>query len=240
VAREAQGYVGKRILPLVAWPVLFLGAAPPAEPLQVRLLPIREALKKYPDGTDPRVWAVAKKAGIDLSRPPNPLLACSYRNNRLFYVFYNDVRNLAGPQDYLIQRIRKEERSWNSARDRKPQTKENFLVEAFRQRDGALVGSDRHHASFGLGSHHKREVRKEFEIGFGQLDKVAQGKDWPFDKKKRYHKIQEYGPRRDTFDQVKFSRSVKWTLVVTFDRDGRWAVRCAELGFDAPRKMPRP
>jgi hypothetical protein len=228
------------MLPVLAGILLFLGAAAPAGPLQVRLVPIKEALKKYPDGTDPRVTTVAKKAGIDLSRPSNPLLACSYRDNRLFYVFYNDVRNPTGPHEYLIQRIRKEQRSWKSARDRKPETQQSFLVEAFRLRDGAFVGSDRHHASFGLGSHHSREIRKEFEIGFGQLDKVAQGKDWPFDKKKRYHKIQEYGPRRGVFDEVKFSRSVKWTLVVTFDRDGKWAVRCAELGFDAPRKMPRP
>jgi hypothetical protein len=113
-------------------------------------------------------------------------------------------------------------------------------VEAFRLRGGAFVGSDRHHGSFGLESYHKREIRKEYEIGFGQVDGVAQGKDWPFDPSKRYHKIQNYRAQRGAFDRVKFSQSVKWTLVVTFDRTGKWAVRCAELGFDAPRTMPKP
>src|SRR5262249_29440473 len=158
---------------------------------------------------------------------------------RLFYVFYNVVDGAPAGQEYLIQRVRRAERTWKSARDRRPQAQEAFLVEAFRLRGGAMVGSDRHHASFRLGGYHKREVRKEFEVGVGQIDGVAQGKAWPFDRNRRYHKVQEYGPQRATYDKVKFSRSVKWTLVVTFDRDGRYSVSCPELGIDAPRKLPR-
>jgi hypothetical protein len=229
------------LLSVLAGAAALAGTAPTKEKaLVVRLVPIREALKKYPDGTDPRAGALARKAGVDLDRPPHPLLGWSYREKRLFYIFYDVVDGAPADQEFLMQRVRRQERSWKSARDRKPELQESFLVEAFRLRGGSFVGSDRHHGSFGLGSHHKREIRKEFEIGIGQLDGVAQGKAWPFDKTKRYHKVQEYGGQRGAFDRVKFTRSVKWTLVVTFDRDGKYAVRCPELGIDAPRKLPKP
>jgi hypothetical protein len=201
----------------------------------LRLVPIRQGIS---EDREARRVKQAAELGIDLENPEHPLLVHSFRNGRLFYVFYKTVERAEGSQAYLLQRIRKTERFYASASDGNPKTQVTYLVEAFKLRDGGLKKADEHYASYGLSNWYKREVVKEYEIGFGEIENVATGAAWPFENRILYKAIQPYGPDRTLYDRVQFTQSKAWTLEVTFDRLGRYSVRSEAFGFDAPGKMP--
>ncbi len=52
------------------------------------------------------VFKAAQAGQVDLRNPVHPFLAFSYQNNRLFYLFYNDVAHVPESR-YLIQRIKR-------------------------------------------------------------------------------------------------------------------------------------
>jgi hypothetical protein len=147
-------------------------------------------------GTEPEIIAKAREAGVDLQNPGHPLLAHSYQNGRLFYVFYKTVAGAVGPQEYVLQRIRKEERFYATPSDRRPQRVVTFLVEVFKLRDGALKRADEHYGSYSLNRHYKRETVKDYEIGFGQINRVATGAAWPFEKTVLYKLLPNPRQRR--------------------------------------------
>jgi len=201
--------------------------------LRLRLVPVTQGVADEPDVID-----AGQAAGIDVRQPAHPLLVHAYTGRRLFYVFYKTVDEAAGPRQYLLQRIRKIERFYASADDRNPRVQESFLVEAFKLQGGSLKRPDQHFGSFGLGDCYRREVVKEYEIGFGELPGIATGDQWPFRRKFLYQAIQNYAADRSLYDQVKFTQSKSWTLQVNFDQSGSYSVKCPELGFDAPRALP--
>lgn len=203
--------------------------------LRLRLIPVAQGVAEEPTIVD-----AGQAAGVDVHRPCHPLLIHSYTGGRLFYVFYKMVDEAAGSQRYLLQRIHKIERFYASPDDRNPRVQESFLVEAFKLRDGSLKRADQHFGSFGLGNYYRREVVKEYEIGFGEIPGVATGDEWPFRRNILYKALQNYELDRSLYDQVQFTQSKRWTLQVSFDESGSYSVKCPELGFDAPRALPSP
>lgn len=213
-------------------------------PFQMRLVPVQvemdaiQALEKAGKTSKNRVREEAREAGLDLLKPNHPLLPHAYEKGKLFYVFYKTTSEARGPQQYLLQRIRKEEKSYATATDNKPRTVVTYLVEAFKLRDGSLKKADQHYGSYSLGKNFKREVVKEYEIGFGEIEGTATGEPWPFERNVLYKEIQPYRPDRAVFDKVQFTKSRKWTLSVTFDRRGSYSIQSPEFGFDAPAQLP--
>lgn len=219
------------VLGSMAWPAMSLADGG----LRLRLVPVAQGVSEEPEIVD-----AGEAAGVDVRQPVHPLLIHSFTGGRLFYVFYKTVEDAAGSQQYLLQRIHKVERFYASPDDRNPRVQESYLVEAFKLRDGALKRADQHFGSFALGNYYRREVVKEYEIGFGELPGVATGEGWPFRRNVLYQAIHNYLPDRSLYDQVRFTQSKRWSLQVTFDQSGSYSVKCPELGFDAPRALPVP
>jgi hypothetical protein len=184
------------------------------------------------------VGKLASAAKVDLLRTKNPLLAATYEDGRLFYVFYKTTAGAFGDRPYLFQRIRKTERTWKDEKDRSPDEKVTYQVEAFKLSAGALKRPDQHHGSFAIRDAHRREVVKEYEIGFGEIPGVAEGRTWPFDPGTLFRMIQPYQDEPALHESVRFSRALTWTLTVSFERGGTWRVASPELGFDAPKRWP--
>jgi hypothetical protein len=133
-----------------------------------------------------------------------------------------------------MKRIR---RSWKS-KDAAPEEKVEHKVEAFKTIAGALKGADEHWGSYGLGGNHRREVIKEYEIGFGAIPGVCEGLVWPFEKKTLFKLFQKWSEDSALYDKVKFSHARKWRLEVAFDASGSYRVCSPELGFDVHAKLP--
>lgn len=211
---------------------------------RLRLLPLRDGLRgDAPQGDLARIAETpagkeAGKVGLDLAAPTaGPVVAAGLRDGRLFFVFYKVVEEAFGPQAWMLQRIRKVERTWATA-DGPPEEKVTFQVEAFKTFAGTLKGADQHFGSFGLRGAHRREIVKEYEIGFGTVPGTAEGAAWPFAAKHLFHMLQEYGDDRALFDRVQFTAARTWTLTAAFDAAGAWSVRSPELGLDVPKRTP--
>lgn len=205
---------------------------------KLHLVPLAQAIWEDKRGREPEIITIARNAGVSLHKPTHPLLAHSYKEGRLFYVFYNNLENALGPHHYLIQRIRKEERFYSSTAQN-PKIKVTYLVEVFKLKNGALKGADQHYGSYGISNYYKREIIKEYEVGFGQINNIASGREWPFQSNILYKEIQDYNPDRTLFDRVKFLQSKKWKLSVAFNRTGWYSIQSPDFGFDAPHTPPR-
>lgn len=195
----------------------------------------RRDLSKLPE-TD--IYKVARKAGVALESPSHPLLLHRYANGRLFYVFYKIAENAFGDRPYVIQRIRKTERTWASEAATEPSERVTYQVEVFKTFGGALKRPDQHYGSFGLRGNHRREIVKEYEIGFAEIPGVCEGTDWPLDHGILFKYLQRYQEEPGLHDQVDFHASRRWRLDVAFAEDGTYHVRSEELGFDAPLDLP--
>lgn len=224
--------------------LLLFALAGAGEPVPaIRLVPLRDGLRSAaPDGDlgrigETEIHKTAHGDGVDLARPPHPIVAYRWTGERLYYLFYKTTENALGDRPYLIQRVRKIERAWKTA-DAAPEEKVTWQVEAFKTRGGELKSPDRHFGSFGLNGNHRREIVKEYEIGFGEVPGVCEGRTWPFDPEKLYRMLQAYQEDEALFAQVTFSRACRWTLTVTFDGTGSYSVHSPELDFDAPTRLP--
>lgn len=229
---------------------LLLGVARAEEPATVelvaptlRLVPVIDGLRSQKGNRDLQrtketgIYKTAKKAGVDLEDPPHPLVAASYREGRLFYVFYKVAESAIGDRPYILQRIKKTERTWPEEGS-EPDVRVTYQVEVFKTFGGAVKRSDQHHGSYGLRDAHRREIVKEYEIGIGEVPGVCEGTDWPYDQGRLFEYIHRYAEDKGPFDDVRFLASTTWSLVVELDASGSWRVLCPELGFDAPAKMP--
>ncbi|HEX5138872.1 MAG TPA: hypothetical protein VFY93_18015 [Planctomycetota bacterium] len=221
-----------------------LAVARAEEPVPaIRLVPLRDGLRAAaPDGDLARIGETdlgktALAGGVDLARPPHPIVAWGRKDDRLFYVFYKTTGNALGDRPYLIQRIKKIERAWKTP-DAAPEETVTWQVEVFKTIGGELKRADEHFGSYGLGDNHRREIVKEYEIGFGEVPGVCEGRAWPFDPDTLYRMLQEYQADDGLFPKVKFERARTWTLTVSFDARGRSSVSSPELGFDVPAKLP--
>lgn len=224
--------------------LLLISLAGAQEPVpRIRLVPLRDGFRTIaPDGDMARLgetgtFKEALEAGVDLARPPHPIVAWRFAGKRLYYVFYKTTENALGDRPYLIQRIRKVERAWKTP-EAPPEEKVTWQVEVFKIRGGELKSPDQHFGSFGLNGNHRREIVKEYEIGFGEVPGMCEGRSWPFDPDTLFRMLQAYQEDEGIFPQVKFRASCKWTLSVDFDAKGNCSVRSPELGFDAPTRLP--
>jgi len=214
-----------------------------AQSIDLRLVPLRDGLRQEAPGHDLArllecgAATEAAKVGLDLASPSHPLFASAFRDGRLYYLFFKSTENAFGERAWLVQRIKKIERTWAAA-DAAPQQTVSFQVEAFKTLAGSVKGFDQHYGSFALREAARREVDKEYEIGFGTVAGVADGAGWPFDDTQVYHALQSYDESRDLFDRVAFKSSRRWTLTVSLAQDGSWTVRAPELGIDAPKTLP--
>jgi hypothetical protein len=222
---------------------LFLPAASADQDaaLRLRLQPLLDGMRgevgdlaSLPNTT---IGKEAAKVGLDLTKPANPVVALQFRDGRLFYVFYKVTEEAFGDRPWMIQRIKKTERTWSTAGGR-PEEKVTWQVEAFKTIGGALKSADQHFGGFGLGGAHRREIVKEYEIGFGEIAGRAEGVAWPFEMDRLYQMLQEYDEAPGVHDLVRFQSSRRWTLTVQLAADGEYRLVAPELGIDMPKKVP--
>lgn len=239
-----------RTLSFVLVSVFFVGAARAQStttpstnaPLQLRLVPLLDGLLEDTKGdlaaiATSDVGKEAAKVGLDLAKPTNPFAVAGCKEGRLFYVFYKTTEEAFGDRAWVLQRIKKTERTWKTA-DAEPEEKVTFQVEAFKTIGGSLKGADQHYGGYSLRGAHRREVVKEYEVGFAEVPGLAAGADWPFDRKRMFHMLQPYEADSSLFDRVKFHASRRWTLTATLASDGSHRVHSPELGLDLPKKQP--
>lgn len=177
----------------------------------------------------------AKAVGLDLDAPPHPLVAHRLLDRQVFYVFYKTTENAFGDRPWVLQRIRKTERSWPAGADAKPEVKVTYLVEAFKTIGGVLKGEDQHYGHFHLGEFARREIVKEYEIGFGEVPGVCEGVPWPFAAGTLYQRIQPYQEEIGLYEKTALRAARRWSLTVSFDASGAYRVASPELGFDLPK-----
>jgi hypothetical protein len=214
-------------------------------PPDVRLVHLLDGLRPMAPNDDPARVAEtetaknAAKFGLDLAKPEHPLLSHASKNGRVWYVFYKVVENAFGDRPYMIQRIKKIERTWLESYGA-PEVKTTYQVEVFKTWLGTLKQPDQHFGDFGIRDAHRREIIKEYEIGFGEAPGVCEGATWPFDAGTLYKLLQPYAPEPGVFDKVAFTSARRWTLEVKLAADGKYSIRSPELGIDAPSAMPDP
>jgi hypothetical protein len=142
-----------------------------------------------------------------------------------------------GDRPYVIQRIRRTERGWRRGAT-EPEVRVTYQVEVFKLRDGATKRPDQHHGSYSLQDQVRREIVKEYEIGFGEVPGLCEGTTWPFDPGRLFEYVYRYGDDPDVHDRVTFFASTRWTLTAALDAEGGWRVASPELGFDLPDRPP--
>lgn len=209
--------------------------------VQLRLMPLLDGLREDAANGDlstlptTAIGKEAAKVGVDLSKPGHPLVVCARRDDRLFYVFYKVTEEAFGARAWMLQRIKKIERTWATAGSA-PEEKVTWQVEAFKTSAGSLKGGDQHFGSFGLRGAHRREIVKEYEIGFGEIAGRAEGAQWPFAMERLFHMLQPYGDDAALHDAVTFTKSRKWSLTVALGADGSHRLTAPELGIDLPKQ----
>lgn len=224
-------------------PTALVGTAAPTGATDIRLRPIpvaegvRDTLEPSGDPKKLReedLYKRALKLGVDLAEPQrDPVVAHTWRDGRLFYVFYKTVENAFLDRPYVIQRIKRTERNWATP-DAPPEEKVTYQVEVFKLLGGAQKRADQHHGIYSIGDRHRREIVKEYEIGFGHVPEVCEGTEWPFDRGRLFEYLYRYGPEREVYDQVEFLHSKTWSLSVSLDEEGAYRVHSSELGLDVP------
>jgi hypothetical protein len=219
------------------------GAAPEGG-ITFRLVHLRDGLREtVPEGDLARLAETdagreAKQVDVDLLHPPNPLVAWKLTGGRLYYVFHKTIDGAFADRPYVIQRIKKTERTWRGDASAAPEEKVTYLVEVMKLFAGGLKRSDQHYGAYSLRDARRREVVKEYEIGFGEIPGTCEGTRWPFADNRLYELLQPYQDAVGQYATAKFASSRRWTLTVTLDRDGSYAVRAPELGIDLPKAPP--
>lgn len=212
----------------------------PAPTVSLRLVPLAEEILAT-TGTEGETLKKARRFGLDPAKLPSPFVAHVWQadRKRLFYVFGNVFEAANAPRPWLIQRIRRTERLF-PANGSPPVTEIAHSVQVFRLRDGATSGINQHDAIYSLGQSARREIVKEFEVGFGEIDGVLEGLSWPFEQRSTAKMLQTDEEDATLFKSVRFTTSIKWSIKVVIEKDGTYSVACPELGFELPRKLPKP
>ncbi len=208
-------------------------------PFELRLTTLKEGLDGYldrPKGKEIDAVKAARAVGIDLANPPHPLVAHRFVDGQLFYVFCKTTENAFGDRAYLIQRVKKTERTWPKPDSTSPEERVTYLVEAFKSIGGVLKGEDQHFGHFHLNGASRREVIKEYEIGFGEVPTVCEGAAWPYAPGSLYQRIQGYQEEIGLYAKTTFGIARTWSLVVSLAASGAHRVASEALGFDLPSK----
>lgn len=223
--------------------VSLLAQTSPPPTIELRLVSLRDGMREMAPKRDLQRFVeteagkAAVAAGMDLFAKDRPVLVAGCSDGRLFHVFYKTLENAFGERAWLVQRIKKTERTWAKGAT-KPDVKVTWQVEAFKTSGGGLKRPDQHFGSFALRDAVRREIVKEYEIGFGSVPGVAESAEWPFPPERLFEAIQPYQEDAARYDEVTFTKSRKWSLEVAFAADGTWRVASPELGFDAPKTWP--
>ncbi len=182
----------------------------------------------------------AKHVGLDLADyDGDPVVAHGMRDGTLFYVFYKKIERAYARRVWVVQRIKRTERNWRKGVD-EPETKVTYQVEAFKLFSGEQKRGDQHHGGYGIKDFVRREIVKEYEIGFADIPGLAEGDPWPWKKSTLFEYIARYGRSDEVYRKVSFHRSVTWSLTVTLDAAGNYRVLAPELGIDVPVKRTDP
>lgn len=185
------------------------------------------------------VGKLATKVSLDLAETTRELVALKFTGERLFYVFYKIAGPIQGPVPYIVQRIKKTERTWESKDDKEPEVRVTWQVEVFKTFAGTQKKADQHYGSFGLRTAWRREIIKEYEIGFARIPDVLEGDQWPYKPTRLFEYVQRYQTNIGLYDDLEWrGPHTKWSLAVRFDKEGNYSLRAPELGIDMPTATP--
>jgi len=213
-----------------------------ATTFDLKIVPIKEGNWEATQGEVadfeklPMVQA-ARRLGIDPADPAHPLFQHICKNQRFFYLFYNNVEKVPDGA-YLIQRIKKTDSV--IGKDGFTSYSESYQVEAMKSLGGRIKqGNDQHFGYFGLrNGATKRTITKVFEIGIGSIPGKAAPGFWPFPEASLFEMIQPYQPEPGLHGKVAFKEVLKWSLTLTFDHHGNYEFRVPELGLEATMRAP--
>lgn len=221
--------------------------AEPGDSLGLRLATIDAGNQLSSFGSDPKrfrqtgVYKAAQMCGVSIAPPDNPFVACTFKNRRMFYLFYNVVTGVPALQNqlgepYLIQTVKRTITDFPPSG--KPISRVNYLVEAIKTRQGVSKKPDQHFGNFGIYKFERRKIVKEFVIGTGSIQGIATAGKWPFDPGILYKSIQSYQPEPGHYEKCSFTNLKKWTLVVEFDRYGNHRMESNEMGIEIMFRVP--
>jgi hypothetical protein len=180
-----------------------------------------------------------KEVGVDVTAPPDPLVAYGFKDGQLYYLFYTLAEEAFGGP-CLIQRVKQTVKDYADAGDAEPTTSVTYKVETIRTSIGEAICPQRHSDLLSLGRFAKREITMEFEIGFLEAEDISAGPRWPGIPDKYAALAHDWRPDPATYEKLQFVASRTWTLAVSLDRDGAYAVQVAEVKMDVPRTFPKP
>jgi len=209
--------------------------------LDLRLVEITEGNRLSSFGDQPKKFAAlpmvqaAGRLGLDLTDPAHPYLVHRFRDQRCFYLFYNNVANVPAG-DYLIQRIKKTDTIVDA--DGKESVRSSYLVEALKPKGGALFRPDQHFGYYRLREAKRRTITKVFEVGIGSVPGRAAEGAWPFEAGILFKQLQPYQAKPGLYDVVKFKQLRRWTLTVSFDASGNYELRVPELDVEVVVRVP--
>ncbi len=219
---------------------------PAQEPAGVRLdlVPIAAGFRECAFGSDraksqqTAVYQAAAAVGLDLPQTEQPLVQVTHAKGRVFHLFYNVAAVDDANCGLLVQRVHKRVTNYPAGERAQPEVSDTFLVEAFKCSGGQIKRPDQHFGMYPLGKFARRTIEKTFQTGIPVRAYASNDGKWPFDPRKLYEEIAAYGPSRDAFDQVKFERSIKWTVTVSLDAEGHHTFAAPELGIRSLADCP--
>ena len=221
--------------------------ADPGDSLGLRVTTIDAGNRLSSFGNDPErfrqtgVYKAAQVCGASIAPPDNPFVVCTFKNRRMFYLFYNVVTRVPALQNqsdepYLIQTVKRTITDYPP--NGKPISRVSYLVEAIKTRQGVSKKPDQHFGNFGIYKFERRKIVKEFVVGTGSIQGIATSGKWPFDPGILYKSIQSYQADPGHYEKCCFTNTKKWTLVVEFDRYGNHSMKSDELGIEIMFRVP--
>lgn len=164
---------------------------------------------------------LAKKSGIDLKDKMSKVGTAKFEinNGSFFMLFYNLATAPSCRREYLVQRLKITKSFYNKHGKEYKRTHE-YLVEVFKTRDKRILRADEHYRSYNLNNTYRRATRVDAEIGCGFIKKKAEGRTWPFSRKRLYKLIQDYSVDRGCYDDVVFEFSRSYSFSFDFDVNG--------------------
>ena len=189
-----------------------------------RILLKHAAFGEYRKKVPQRVWSDMEKLASNLSISRSDLRKkasiSGFLNNKGILVFSNTAHAPECSRDYLIQRVHlhKVEKY-----QKKLFEKDTYLVEAFKlNKKKWLKRPDWHWKRYPIRKADEREIKVEYEIGCGEVLRIAEGQTWPFSPKYLYEKISDYSSSRKVFDSAKFEFSHKYSLLIKIKKSGEF------------------
>lgn len=183
---------------------------------------------------DAPLYANAKKMGIDAVSPNHPLVAHGFKDGQLFYLFYTMLEEAFGGP-CLVQRIKRTAKDYSSLEDANPKTTITYKIEV----DKTETSLTRHAEFLSLGQLAKREITMEFEVGFLELEHVPEDPGWRHIPERYPKLVHDWDADSRVYRGIRFIHSIKWTLRISFDRDGNYSVTIPQVDMEAPRKLPK-